>query len=88
MTPDEKLMLKRIYGQLTGTEDVKAGFPGFPSKKYPHIRLTPVDFLRASNKDAIDFKQEHDSRFSAIEKVQAELAAKLDRVLAALAAKA
>ncbi|MFI9454453.1 hypothetical protein [Amycolatopsis sp. NPDC052450] len=88
LTPDEKLMLKRIYGQLTGTEDVKAGFPGFSSKKYPHIKLTPVDFLRESNKDAIDFKQEHDNRFAAIEKAQAELAAKLDRVLTAIAAKA
>jgi hypothetical protein len=55
MTPDERLMLQRVYGQLTGTEDVHANpaFPGFPSKEYPTSKATPVDFVRAMDQNVI-----------------------------------
>lgn len=55
LTPDESLMLKRIYGQLTGTEDVKAPVSswGFPSKEYPQTKATPVDFIRAVDQNLI-----------------------------------
>jgi hypothetical protein len=55
MTPDQDLMLRRVYGQLTGTEDVHANpaFPGFPSKEYPSSFATPVDFVRAMDQNVI-----------------------------------
>jgi hypothetical protein len=55
MTPDERDMLKRVYGQLTGTEDVHAPVSswGFPSKEYPASRATPVDFIRAMDQNVI-----------------------------------
>lgn len=56
MTPDEHLMLQRIYGQCTGTEDVHAGFPGFPSLAYPNVKATPVDFIRAMDQNILNLR--------------------------------
>ncbi len=53
LNDNEKLMLRRIYGQLTGTEDVTKGFPGFPSREYPAVSATPVDFIRAMDQNIL-----------------------------------
>jgi hypothetical protein len=49
MTPDEHLMLQRLYGQATGTEDVKTPVAawGFASKAVKGAKATPVDYLLA-----------------------------------------
>lgn len=68
LTPDEHLMLKRLYGQATGTEDVNAPVSswGFSSEEYPSSKATPVDFIRAMDQNIIRLAR-------AVEKLQAQV---------------
>lgn len=70
LTDEERTMLRRVYGQLTGTEDVKAPVTswGFSSKEYPTSKATPVDFIRAMDQNIIHLAR-------AVEKLTAEVEA-------------
>lgn len=81
MNAEQSLMLKRIYAQLTGTEDIKAGFPGYPSKKYPHERATPVDFIRYIDLNVIDFNQKQAAQLARLETTVNQLADMLRKVI-------
>lgn len=60
LNANQDLMLKRIYEQLTGTQDVTKGWPGFPSLEYPQSKATPVDFIRAIDQNLIRTQRQAD----------------------------